>query len=331
MTNNVTLRHLRAFVALAREGSFVGTARALHTTPSALSTGIKQLEHALALRLFDRTTRQVALTAAGAEFLADAQRSLRGLDEAIDRARALGRGLGGTVRVMAIPSMMQALVLPAVERLVARRPQVRVTLLESRGAMLSAAVADGSVDFGLAGLLQPCPGVEARHLFTDVLGLIAPAGHPLLRRPRLDWAALGDERFAGLAGDTVTASLLRRARQAPASLFEPRFEAQSNEALAQLLHRGLAVCVLSAMSSSHPAFRGLRFRAIDGPVLLRSMCLQTRAGRALSPVAQALLEEVEGGLAGLPREQRGNRRDCVTSPIGEIRRTRPARRVADAS
>ena len=167
----------------------------------------------------------------------------------------------------------------------------------------------------MAGLLQPCPGVDARHLFTDTLGLIAPSGHALMRAARLDWAGLQGETFAGLAGDNVTASLMRRARDAPAGLFEPRFEVHSNEALAQLLRGGLAVCVLSAMSSRHAAFRGLRFRIVEGPALHRSMCLQTRSGRSLSPAAKALLDEVELGLASLPRQRRGRHADCVVSPI----------------
>jgi LysR family carnitine catabolism transcriptional activator len=331
LTNKPTLRQLRAFVALAREGSFVATARQLHTTPSALSSCIKQLEHALALRLFDRTTRHVALTPGGAEFLPDANRVLQGLDDSVERARALGRGLSGSLRLAAIPSVMHVLVLPALQRLMARLPQLRVSLVESRGAALSEMVAQGSVDFGIAGMLQPVPGVDARHLFTDVLGLLAPAGHALWQVERLDWAALEGQRFAALAGDSVTAGLLRRARRAPAALFDPQFEANSNESLAGLLHAGQAVSVLSAMSSAHPAFRELRFRALEGPMLLRSMCLQTRSHRSLQPAAQALLDELQTGLEALSRSRAGRRVDRVASPIAIDRPGTPAPRSRRAS
>ena len=76
---NVTLRQLRAFVAVARTGSFTLAAESLFITQSALSGLIKELEQALGLRLFDRSTRRVSLTAAGREFLASAESVLQHL------------------------------------------------------------------------------------------------------------------------------------------------------------------------------------------------------------------------------------------------------------
>ncbi|MBL8516733.1 MAG: LysR family transcriptional regulator [Betaproteobacteria bacterium] len=310
---------------LAREGSFVATARAMNMTPSALTACIKQLEHALSVRLFDRTTRSVALTAAGREFCGDALRILRSVDESVERVRAIGRGMRGSVRVAAIPSVMHVLVLPAVERLVHGYPEIRVELLEMRGAALSESVRDGVADFGIAGMMQPVPGVEAQHLFTDVLGLIAPATHPLFRMRRLGWEALAGQRFVGLTGDTVTRSLLRQAANAPASLFSPQFETDSNLAMARILERGLAVCVLSAMSSHHPAFAPFRFRVVEGPVIPRSMCLQTRAQRSISPVSQALLAQIRHELKCLSLTRMARKSDVCRSPIEWTPRRAPQR------
>ena len=60
--NNLSLRQLRAFDEVARQGAFAPAARALCITQSALSESIRQLEEALGTRLFDRTTRTVGLT-----------------------------------------------------------------------------------------------------------------------------------------------------------------------------------------------------------------------------------------------------------------------------
>jgi DNA-binding transcriptional LysR family regulator len=80
---NLTLRQIRAFVLVARSGSFTGAAKSMHLTQSALSQLIRELETSLNTRLVDRTTRSVSLTAPGNEFLASAQRILDDLEQAV--------------------------------------------------------------------------------------------------------------------------------------------------------------------------------------------------------------------------------------------------------
>ncbi len=66
---NVSLRHLRAFVAIAHAGNFTAAARQLNVTQSALSLLVKDLESDLGVRLFDRTTRNVSVSEMGQAFL----------------------------------------------------------------------------------------------------------------------------------------------------------------------------------------------------------------------------------------------------------------------
>src|SRR5688572_5365161 len=80
----VTIRQLRAFIAVAQEGSITRAAQRLHLTPSALSMLISNLEGELAVRLFDRTTRKIALSEAGEELLPSIGRVFESLDAAFD-------------------------------------------------------------------------------------------------------------------------------------------------------------------------------------------------------------------------------------------------------
>ncbi|MBL8520830.1 MAG: LysR family transcriptional regulator [Betaproteobacteria bacterium] len=307
--NNLTLRHLRAFVRLAERQSFVEAARSLHCTPSVLTENIQQLEQALGARLFDRTTRKVAITEVGRGFLADTARMLDALEESVANARAHAAGLRGSVRVVAIPSIMQVLVLPAVEAFSRLYPDVRLHLTEARGLALSHAVRDGHADIGFGGMLHPVVGVRSTALFHDELGLIAPRDHPLLRLRALDWGHLAGARIAVLAGDEVTRALLRQVPDAPPALFDPRFEVSSNEALAGLIERDMAVAILSAMSSHHPAFARLAFRAVGRPPLQRAMCLQVHEQRSLPASAEALAGKIREQVSQLPlRRRAGNRR-----------------------
>jgi DNA-binding transcriptional LysR family regulator len=76
---SITLRQLRAFVALAQAHSFTAAAAQLHITQSALSALVRELESEVGSRLFDRTTRHVDINAAGRELLPVAERVLRDL------------------------------------------------------------------------------------------------------------------------------------------------------------------------------------------------------------------------------------------------------------
>src|SRR5579872_7283361 len=84
---DVELRHLRAFVAVARLSSFTKASEQLLITQPALSRTVQQLEAALQVALLDRTSRRVGLTAAGREFLGHAERVLADLDIALASVR----------------------------------------------------------------------------------------------------------------------------------------------------------------------------------------------------------------------------------------------------
>jgi DNA-binding transcriptional LysR family regulator len=84
---DVELRHLHAFVAVAQQLSFTRAAEQLVITQPALTRTIKQLEAALEVQLFNRTSRHVELTATGAEFLAHAQQVLMAMDQALASVR----------------------------------------------------------------------------------------------------------------------------------------------------------------------------------------------------------------------------------------------------
>jgi DNA-binding transcriptional LysR family regulator len=93
------MRHLAYFLAAAEELNFTKAARRLHVVPQALSTAIAQLEEIVGARLFDRNTRRVALTPAGAAFLPHARAAVEAVYEATHAARAAARERAGRLRV----------------------------------------------------------------------------------------------------------------------------------------------------------------------------------------------------------------------------------------
>lgn len=303
-TNSVSLRHLRVFAELARQGSFRACARRLHLSPSALSECIKQLEGALGLRLFDRSTRRVALTEAGAAFLVDAKEVLALLDSAVQRCRDVTALRRGKLSIAAIPSLHAALVVPVLAEFVAQHPQITVELIEARGHVLAQKVREGEADLGLGGAATAPTGLALQPLLLDRLGVMAANDHPLATVKRLTWRALAGHRFVTLVDDSVTQGLIATVEAAPAALLQPQFVAGSTPLLAQWVERGFAVSVLSAISQRHPSLAGLAFRPLFNPTVERTLYLHRRSDSSLSPVAarfaQLLVERLPGHVRSGP-------------------------------
>src|SRR5512145_2714275 len=98
------LRQLRTFVAVAEELNFTRAAERLHLAQQAVSKSVRQLEGQLGVELLERTTREVHLTEAGAALLESGREALAAADAAFSRARDVGLGLSGTVRVGLTPA-----------------------------------------------------------------------------------------------------------------------------------------------------------------------------------------------------------------------------------
>ena len=130
------LRQLRTFVAVAEELNFTRAAARLHLAQQAVSKAVRQLERELGVELLERTTREVRLTAAGAAVLERAPAVLAAADDAFARARAVGHGLAGTIRVGVSPALGQAVRDEVTAVLRANASDVAVSLLELDGERL---------------------------------------------------------------------------------------------------------------------------------------------------------------------------------------------------
>lgn len=123
------IQQLRVFAEVARRGSFAAAARRLNVAPSATTRAVASLESALGVRLLQRTTRQVSLTEAGADYLQRVERVLHELDAAADAVREHGGEVRGTVRITASVGFGQAMLAPLLPALRRRHPGLSLDLL----------------------------------------------------------------------------------------------------------------------------------------------------------------------------------------------------------
>ena len=106
---DLSTRQLRAVLAVAEYGSFIAAAAFLKTSQPALTRVVKRVEDVLGVRLFDRSTRRVAITAAGKEFVAVAERILDDLRISVGSMREIGQEQRGRIIVSSIMSVANGL------------------------------------------------------------------------------------------------------------------------------------------------------------------------------------------------------------------------------
>lgn len=190
------LKHLRAAVAVADHLHFGRAATALGVAQPPLSQQIKALEAELGVPLFERTTRAVHVTPAGAAFVAEARTALSMVDSASRRARAAGRGETGELSIGMVGSSVQHPLPKIIRAFRARYPAVSLSFHVLPTITQVERLRAGALDVGL--LRPPLPGpddIELISVSREPLLAVLPSDHRLAKRRRVAVSALADEPF----------------------------------------------------------------------------------------------------------------------------------------
>lgn len=191
----VELRHLRHFVAVAEELHFGHAAARLHLAQPALSQSIRTLEAELDVALFERTSRRVALSPAGAVLLPHARRILTDADALLDRAAWHGRRRATGLRLGFVGNGFGELTTAVLEAFAAAHPDVHVTLHHVELADHLHAVAAGRVDVTAVRLPVDDARLTVLPVMEEPRVLAVAARHPLAQRSALSIAECADEVF----------------------------------------------------------------------------------------------------------------------------------------
>lgn len=283
------VRQLQYLIALDDEGSFTRAAEHAHVAQPALSRQIQKLERELGLPLVDRTTRRVALTAAGHEVVAAARRALgelEALKQSLCQTTKLLQG-SVTIGVTQTPGPMD---IPRELAAFSRRyPGVELIVREGLSVSLAAELREDRLDVAVVSGINS----RERHQLqfepcrVECLVALLPAEHRLASRQRLSIADLRNERFVSFPpGATIRQAVDRAAAKAA---FVPRASIETNDAgrAMSLVAEGLGVAVLpdtdARRGSTHTVAVQLR-----APTLRYEIFVAWRARRSLAPAAQAL-------------------------------------------
>lgn len=310
--NGLELRQLRILATVAEVRSFSEASRLLMMSQPSVSRAVSEIERLLRVRLFERTTRSVALTAAGREMVATAAEILRAAESGFGRFDAYRSGLAGLVTVAALPSLAAGLLPSVVASFLRDRPDCRITIREGLQDEIAAWALDGTADIavgagpaGLSGL--PVAGTTTRlggryqeaftvwplmkdRLIALLPGSAAPPGQSTITWKEL--ARLDKLHFLRLPESsslrTLTDAGFAEAGVQPARVVD----VASLTSAAGLVRAGLGALVISAAARHMLAFADAVTLDLRSPTLGRSLTVVTRANPALAPPAAALLDAI---------------------------------------
>jgi len=285
---NLSARQLRAFVALAEERHFTRAAQRCHLTQPAFSALIRSLEDTAGLRLFDRSTRHVELTAEGRVLDASARRLLADMDLVMEDLRDHAARRRGRVALAALPSLAAGWLPNLLARFSNEHPGI---VLDLRDALLEPClnmVQSGQVDFAVASRRADMTDLDSEFLHADRYFLVCRADHPLAAQKSVRLRDIVRHPVIQLARGSSVRKHLDEAFGADVPL--PVFEVEHLATVTGLVRAGLGVSVVPAMTLFHFASDDLRVVPLAGRALTRPLYLVQRKGRSLSVAAQALVD-----------------------------------------
>lgn len=303
----MTLSQLRTFLAVADAGSVRVAAESLLVSQPAVSAAVASLERELAVALVARHGRGLRLTAAGTAFADDVRTSLGLLDRGSRRARSIEDPARGTVRLVAVATAAERVLLPVVARFREQHPEAGVTIQVGNRMTVWDALRHREADLVVAG--RPPVAVPADTLAhgANRLVLIGPvsatrrtngadAAHGpawetwLLREPGSGTRAAADALLAELEIDPPTMIL------------------GSNAAIERGVEMGLGVGLISLDAAAEGISQGaVSVWACPGTPMNRPWHLVCYSGEPLGPTALALARSMVGPGGGLKATAEGRR------------------------
>jgi DNA-binding transcriptional LysR family regulator len=289
MDARIELRHLRYFVAVAEELHFGRAATRLHMAQPPLSQQIRRLEELLGTPLLVRSSRRVALTAAGATFLERSRRLLRQAEADVEEAVLVGRGERGRLDVGFITSSIPLGITERIRTFRERHPAVHVQLHEGFTAQILGRVLAGEIDAGIVRDIAPDPALEIQLLATEPFVAVVPAGHRLAGASAIDAADLRDEPFVFYPRAAGERAYLRNLEPCRRAGYEPRVvqEATNWVTILHLVGAGLGVTIAPRSGTLNPT-ASVRVAPLAGRSPATEVQLIHRAGDERALVANFL-------------------------------------------
>jgi DNA-binding transcriptional LysR family regulator len=255
---------IEAFLSVAEQGSFSRAASHLNVSQTAVSHRLRKLEENLGLQLFNRTTRQVTLTEAGAELLPKARTLVRDFEQQVSLVCSRHRDMTEELSFACMPTIAVHILAPVFEEFKRRQPDARVRLFDKSATEIGETVSSGLAEFGIAILASNRWNLTSDPLFSD------------------DYVCVSLVRFTPATANRI---ILDGALGARAERYRWDFEVQHTMTALMLVQSGLALALVPRLSTRQLP-RSLAIVDLRGPRITRKVGLLRRRNEQPSRLAR---------------------------------------------
>lgn len=299
MQINWSQRDLQVFLAVAETSSFRQTAARVHLSQSAVSGVIVRLEDMLGVRLFDRTTRSVHLTAAGEIFLDQARLMAEQTEEAFRLVRQVVHLQSGSVRMAALPSLAATLVPEVMADFASKHPGVQLEMHDTLSGPAFDLVASRKVDFAITAANPAYSDLDYSELASDGFVLLLPTSHPLARSQKpIGWATTFDMAHISMPFPASVRQYADAAFMYHRQQFHPRHVVEHIATIHAMVRAGMGVAALPELAAKFVSQDGVTSRPLVDPEIRRPLGLVMRRHRSLSPAASEMVRMLKAKFAG---------------------------------
>ncbi len=278
---NISLRQLRAFLAVARQRHFRHAAEHLHLSQPAVSRHIADLEAELGVRLFDRNTREVVPTEAGRYLESAIERVLDELEGVLGHVHSEGERRRGKVRIASVPTLSASLMPSCIADCAREYPELTIQLHDQAQTLVLDSVRGGEVDFGIAIDPPDAGDFDCETIMRDPFHLVCPANHPLARLKTVPWKKLEQQPLVLLDYSSGSRRLIDQALRKHTVDANVVQQTGHTYTAFRMVEAGLGITITPALASPPPS---LAMRPLT-PTVHRNVMLIHRHHRSLSPLA----------------------------------------------
>ena len=309
---DLTLHQLEVFQCVALTGSFSRAATDLRLSQPVVSRTIGDMERRLGIRLLERTTRSVELTAAGREFLDIANGILDTCRRGLGRFSAYQAGEYGHITIATLPSVAAVLLPAVVAGFLADRPGITLHLLDGTTREVLEHLRSGAADLAITDQSPASAALDVHPLADDRVVAVLPAGHRHSSRAELTWADLASERFIAFSKDSSVRRLTDLGFAQAGVEPETQVETRAVATAGGMIAAGLGISAMPELVLPLLSFTRLVTRPLERPAVTRKLALHLRPGETLHPATRQLADLLRSA-ASTPGRGSGRRRGAAAA------------------
>jgi len=287
---HLTLQQLKLFESVSRLGSYTRAAEELFLTQPAVSIQIKRLETQTGLPLFEKVGKKIFPTAAGKAMYAASVDILERVDILKDSIEELKGEVKGPLQLSVVTTAKYFL--PNLLGVFLQKyPEVEPKLKFTNRARVIERLMNNDDDFVVMGQIPDDDNLDAKPFLTNILGIVAPADHPLANKKNITLKEIAKQKFLIREIGSGTRYVFDKLMKEHGIEIEPYMELGSSEALKQAVMAGLGIAVLSLHSVQlERDVNKLTVLDVEGFPIKRRWYAVHLKGRKLSLVARTFLE-----------------------------------------